>query len=197
MTAYGYMRVSTKKQGSKYGLDRQQKQLLDNGIPKENLIVDEVSGAKKHRKGLDRLLGIVESGDTVTCVSLDRLGRDVIDCLTLIEQFRNKGVGIIFLNDGIDTSKNDAMTNAFIAIASAFAQLERERMLERVEETKEAMLEQGKNIGRPPINKDKLEAGVEMYLAGKGSYREISKIVDISPAKLCLAVKEKTLSNME
>lgn len=191
MTCYGYMRVSTKKQGSKWGLERQQKKLLEYGVPSMNLIADEISGTKRSRQGLDHLINIVEDGDIVVCVSLDRLGRDVADCLNLIEKFREKNVGVKFITEGIDTSNNDAMTNAFIAIASAFAQLERERMLERVEQTKEAMKEKGLSIGRPRVDDRKLETAVEMYKEGKGSYREIAKIVGISPSKICLAVNGK------
>lgn len=191
MAIYGYMRVSTKKQGSRFGLERQQKVLKDNGVKPSNLIADEISGTKRSRKGLDHLLGVVQDEDTVKCVSMDRLGRNVIDCLELIEKFRSKGVGIEFIKEGIDTNRNDAMTNAFIAIASAFAQMERERMLERQEETFEAMREKGLQIGRPRVNQEKLDASVEMYLAGGKSYREISRITGISPAKICLEVKER------
>lgn len=191
MAIYGYMRVSTKAQGSKWGLDRQKKQLLDYGVPAMNLIEDSISGTKRSRKGLDHLTGIVSPGDVIVCCSLDRLGRDVVDCISLIDSFREKGVSIVFLKEGIDTSHDNAMTNAFIAIASAFAQMERELMLERVEETKAAMKEKGLSIGRPRVDEKKLETAVEMYRDGKGSYREISKIVGISPAKICLAVNGK------
>ena len=191
MTVYGYARVSTKKQGSKYGIDRQKKVLKDNGLDLSKLTVDEISGTKRSRKGLDHLLGTVRAGDTVKCVSMDRLGRSVIDCLELIEKFRAKGVGIEFIKEGIDTNRNDAMTNAFIAIASAFAQMERERMLERQEETFEAMRERGLQIGRPRVDQEKLDASVEMYLAGGKSYREISRITGISAAKICLEVKAR------
>ena len=187
---YGYMRVSSKVQGSRWGLQRQQKQLLDYGIDKKNLIHDEISGSNRSRKGLNHLLDVVCDGDTVVVVSLDRLGRNVVDCLNLIQEFRDKNVDIVFLKENINTSNNDAMTNAFIAIASAFAQLEKERMLERVEETKAAMKEKGLDIGRPRVDQDKLDAAVSMYLEGKGSYRAISKIVGISPAKICLAVND-------
>lgn len=191
MNTWGYMRVSSKAQGSKYGLERQKKILLENNVTDTFLIADEISGVKKSRKGLDYLLDNVQAGDIVKCVSMDRLGRDCIDCLTLIETFRNKNVGVHFIQEGIDTSRNDAMTNAFIAICSAFAQMERERMLERIEQTKAAMKEKGLSLGRPRVNEDKLQTAVNLYKEGKGSYRAISKIVGISPAKICRAVNNK------
>lgn len=187
---YGYCRVSSKKQGSKFGLARQEKVLIDNGVSPSNIISDEISGTKRSRKGLNHLLGIVQEGDTVKCPSIDRLGRSTSDFLDLVAKFREKGVNIVFIKEGIDTAKNDATSNAFLSMLAVFAQLEREMMLERQEEAFEVMEAQGIPIGRPPVDQDKLNASVEMYLDRKGSYRQISKITGISPAKICLAVKE-------
>lgn len=189
MTDYGYMRVSTKKQGSRFGLERQKDALVSAGIEPQNLYSDEISGAKKNRPALDELRGIVESGDSITCVSMDRLGRDTLDTITLIESLREKGVAVHFLKEGIDTSKNDAMTNCFIGIMACFAQLEREQMLERQEMAYESMRARGKQIGRPKSPEDKIEAAISLVNEGK-SYREVSKIVGLSPAKICQEMKK-------
>ncbi len=189
MTDYGYMRVSTKKQGSRFGLERQKDALVSARIEPQNLYSDEISGAKKNRPALDELRGIVESGDSITCVSMDRLGRDTLDTITLIESLREKGVAVHFLKEGIDTSKNDAMTNCFIGIMACFAQLEREQMLERQEMAYESMRARGKQIGRPKSPEDKIEAAISLVNEGK-SYREVSKIVGLSPAKICQEMKK-------
>lgn len=189
MTDYGYMRVSTKKQGSRFGLERQKDALVSAGIEPQHLYSDEISGAKKNRPALDGLRGIVESGDSITCVSMDRLGRDTLDTITLIESLREKGVAVHFLKEGIDTSKNDAMTNCFIGIMACFAQLEREQMLERQEMAYESMRARGKQIGRPKSPEDKIEAAISLVNEGK-SYREASKIVGLSPAKICQEMKK-------
>lgn len=189
MTNYGYMRVSTKKQGSRFGLERQKDALISAGIEPRNLFSDEISGAKRSRPALDELRGIVESGDSITCVSMDRLGRDTLDTITLIESLREKGVAVHFLKEGIDTSKNDAMTNCFIGIMACFAQLEREQMLERQEMAYESMRARGKQIGRPKSPEDKIEAAISLVNEGK-SYREVSKIVGLSPAKICQEMKK-------
>lgn len=196
MTNYGYMRVSTKKQGSRFGLERQKDALVSAGIEPQNLYSDEISGAKKNRPALDELRGIVESGDSITCVSMDRLGRDTLDTITLIESLREKGVAVHFLKEGIDTSKNDAMTNCFIGIMACFAQLEREQMLERQEMAYESMRARGKQIGRPKSPEDKIEAAISLVNEGK-SYREVSKIVGLSPAKICQEMKKHRTRQQE
>lgn len=195
MAVYGYARVSSRRQGSKYGLARQKKVLLENGVTDGSIIYDQISGAKKHRKGLKSLLDTVQEGDVVKCVSADRLGRSTADFLDLIEKFREKGASIAFIKEGIDTSRNDAMSNAFLAMVSVFAQLEREMMLERQAEAFEVMREEGIPVGRPPVDQKKLSIAVEMYLEGKGSYREISNLVGISPARICIAVKDRRESD--
>lgn len=196
MTDYGYMRVSTKKQGSRFGLERQKDALVSAGIEPQNLYSDEISGAKKNRPALDELRGTVEAGDSITCVSMDRLGRDTLDTITLIESLRERGVAVHFLKEGIDTSKNDAMTNCFIGIMACFAQLEREQMLERQEMAYESMRARGKQIGRPKSPEDKIEAAISLVNEGK-SYREVSKIVGLSPAKICQEMKKHRTRQQE
>ena len=69
---YGYARVSTADQN----LDLQKDALYKYGI--DELFCEKMSGAKKQRPELDRLLKVVESGDTIVIESLSRLGRSVI-----------------------------------------------------------------------------------------------------------------------
>lgn len=195
MTEYGYMRVSTKKQGSRFGLDRQRDALIDAGIDPGNLVHDEISGAKKSRPGLDELRGIVEPGDTITCVSLDRLGRDTVDTITLVNDLRERGVSVHFIKEGIDTSKSDAMTNCFLGMMACFAQLEREQMLERQEMAYESMRARGKEIGRPKSPQSKVDTAIKLVTEDGMTYREASAIVGLSPAKICQEMKKYRMGN--
>lgn len=191
MTTYTYARVSTKKQGSqKFGLDRQVIEFKNAGYSIDNLVTDEISGSKMHRKGLDKLKKELVSGDTVVVVSLDRLGRSMVECVNLINEFREKGVAIVSLKESIDTSKDDAFTNFFIQMMLSFSELEKNLMLERQAAAYEAMREQGIELkGRPRKDKQTNEA-VKMYLAGGKSYREVAELFGISAATVCNAVKK-------
>ena len=190
MTKYAYMRVSTKKQGSKFGLSRQQMELERVGIDPANMIHDEISGTKKSRPGLDHLKSIVKPNDTITVVSLDRLGRSTVDVINLIEEFRSQQVYVISLKENIDTSRDDAFTNFFITMLSAFSTLEREMMLERQQMAYDSMREQGIKLqGRPPVDPEKLQASVDLYLAGGKSYRDVEAITGVSASRICRAVK--------
>ena len=191
MTTYTYARVSTKKQGtSKFGLDRQVIEFKNAGYSIDNLVTDEISGSKMHRKGLDKLKKKLVEGDTVVVVSLDRLGRSMIECVNLINEFRENGIAVVSLKENIDTSKDDAFTNFFIQMMLSFSELEKNLMLERQAAAYEAMREQGIELkGRPRKDKQTNEA-VKMYLAGGKSYREVAELFGISAATVCNAVKK-------
>ena len=63
---YGYARVSTLDQN----LDRQRDALREYGVDK--IYCEKISGAKKSRPELDRLLEVLERGDSVVIESLNK-----------------------------------------------------------------------------------------------------------------------------
>ena len=85
MTVYGYARVSTVDQN----LDRQKDALRAYGV--DRLFCEKVSGAKKSRPELDKMLAVLESGDSVVIESLSRLGRSVKNLSELMEMFNEYG----------------------------------------------------------------------------------------------------------
>lgn len=69
---YGYMRVSTEQQNE----ERQKVELLNAGVPKENIFLDKKSGKDFNRPQYQELLSKLEKGDCLILKSLDRLGRN-------------------------------------------------------------------------------------------------------------------------
>ncbi len=82
----GYARVSTEDQH----LDAQISALKAAGA--ERLWSEKVSGSKKARPELDRLLDQLRPGDVVVVTKFDRLSRSLQDLLTIVETVRAKGV---------------------------------------------------------------------------------------------------------
>ena len=66
-------------------------------------------------------------GNTVYCESISRLGRSLKD---LIEQLVNKGVRVIIIKGGIDTSSS--VYKLLLAVFGGISELERETIQERV-----------------------------------------------------------------
>lgn len=112
------------------------------------------SGSKESRVELDRMLGRIRSKDfdAVLVLRLDRLGRSLKHLLQLIEEFKNKGVAFISLNESFDTTTPHG--ELFFNIVGSFAQFERRLIQERVNEGLQEARRNGKTLGRPKGKRD-------------------------------------------
>ncbi|WP_241009710.1 recombinase family protein [Gluconobacter kondonii] len=128
MGKYGYARVSTSRQQT----DNQVTDLLKEGVPETQIVTETVSGATawKSRPALKRLVRRLQAGDTLTVVKLDRLGRNALDVLTLIDVLKKREISVRILNLGIDTA--GAGGKLFLLLLAGFAEFERNIIRERV-----------------------------------------------------------------
>lgn len=109
-----------------------------------------VSGAKRHRPALDRLINDIHKIDIVLIYKLDRLSRSTKDTMALIEDvFKPNNVTLISLQENFDTSQ--AIGMATIGMLSTFAQLERETIKERMVAGKVQAVKNGNYINKPPF----------------------------------------------
>ena len=181
MRLFGYGRVSTNQQS----LDIQIAALKDEGVEDHRIFTDKATGSNTDRLGLDSLRVKVESGDIIIIKKLDRLGRDTADMISLIKEFDSAGVKVRFLDDGISTE--GSMGKMVITILAAVAQAERERIMERTNEGREAAKAKGIKFGRKPsIDREQFAA---LVAAGKGA-TEISKAMSIGRSTVYKLMKE-------
>lgn len=138
----GYARVSTDDQN----LDAQTDALEAAGTGK--LFADRISGSKRERPELDRMLDQLRDGDVVIVTKYDRLARSLKDLLEIVEVIRERGAGFRSLAEDIDTT-TPAGRLVFHVFAS-IAQFERERISERTREGLESARKRGRIGGRPP-----------------------------------------------
>ena len=139
---FGYGRVSTNQQC----LDIQIAALEAEGVEAHRIFTDKSTGKNTDRAGLAELRVKIESGDIILIKKLDRLGRNTADMIGLINEFEAAGVKVRFLDDGISTE--GAMGKMVITILSAVAQAERERIMERTNEGRQAAMSNGIKFGR-------------------------------------------------
>ena len=152
----GYARVSTQKQ------DLSEQITLLEKFGCEKIFSGKHSGKPEHNKEqLNELLNYIREGDIVVVTKLDRLGRSLSQCLKVLDILRDKKIGFIALNQGIDTTKNkDPMAMAMIHLLGVFAELERNFIVDRTQGGKLAKIESGdlKAIGgRPKILSKEVE----------------------------------------
>ena len=94
---YGYARVSTEDQNPAMQLAALKKEGC------KTVFKDEVTGAHVKRHALTRCLNKLETGDTLVVWKLDRLGRSLRDLITMLDDFRSKGIRFLSLTEAIDT----------------------------------------------------------------------------------------------
>jgi DNA invertase Pin-like site-specific DNA recombinase len=89
----GYARVSTDDQT----LDRQRQRLSQSGC--EKIFEEKISGARRDRPELARLLDQLRKDDVVVVIRLDRLARSTSNLLEIAEIIRAKDAGLQSLEE--------------------------------------------------------------------------------------------------
>ena len=110
------------------------------------IYIDKMSGIKRDRPELDRMLNDLQAGDTVVVKSIDRLSRSTKDLLEIVEQIRAAQANLHILDLQIDTST--AMGKCVLTILGAIAELDRKTIKERTAEGIAIAKSQGKYKGR-------------------------------------------------
>ena len=138
MTVRYYVRVSSTDQ-------KVERQLLayENA---DYLYIDKMSGIKRERPELERMLSELEAGDTVVVKSIDRLSRSTKDLLEIAEQIRTARANLHILDLKIDTST--PMGECVLTILGAIAELDRKTIKERTAEGIAIAKAAGKYRGR-------------------------------------------------
>ncbi len=110
---YGYARVSSKDQNE----DRQIIALTKEGVESSNIFVDKLSGKNFERPQYQTLISILNEGDALFVLSIDRLGRNYID---IQEQWRYitkilKADIVVLDMPLLDTRKDKNLLGTFIS----------------------------------------------------------------------------------
>ena len=175
MAIIGYARVSTTEQDPQLQLDA----LSEAGATR--IFTDHgVSGAMANRPQLDACLDFLRSGDVLTVWKLDRLGRNTRHVLAVIDDLQSRDIGFRSLTEGLHT--DGPMGAAMLTIMAAFAQLERDMMIERTRAGLAAAAANGRKGGRPR-KIDHADAVKARSLRDKGvATPDIAKMLGVSRA---------------
>ena len=179
---FGYARVSTEQQN----LDRQLDALKNYGC--DVIFNEKITGTKRDRPELEKLLDRMTVGDTVVVESLSRLGRSTKDLIELTELFEQNGVHLVSLKEQIDTST--ATGKLLFTLMSAIAQFERDVIADRTREGLAAARARGRNGGRPRINSEDIKKAIKLYRTKQYSIKEIEELTGVKKATLYRCLKE-------
>lgn len=179
----GYARVSTADQTPALQTDALEAAGCDR------IFVDKgVSGKLARRPELDKLLDLARPGDTLVTWKLDRLGRDTRNLLALLDELSERRVKFRSLTEGVTT--DGAMGQAFITIISAFAQLERDVIVERTKAGLDVARASGRVGGRPSaLTPEQKRAALQMYRAKDLTLIEIGVALGVSKATISRVIR--------
>ena len=169
---FGYARVSTESQN----LDRQLDALQKYGV--DHIYNEKMTGTKKERPELAKMLDRMTEGDTVVIESLSRLGRSTKDLIELVELFNQQNVNLISLKESIDTSTPTG--KLLFTLMSAIAQFERDVIADRTKEGLKSARARGRIGGRPKMNVDAVKKAVKLYNTKQYTIKEIEELIPIS-----------------
>ena len=183
---YGYARVSTVKQ-MKNGnsLEDQVRQLQEAGA--QEIVTDSYTGTKMGRPQFTALLERLQQGDKLIVTKLDRFARTAVEGGAIVKALHEKGVTIHILNMGV--ADNTPMGKLMVTMLLAFAEFERDMIVERTQSGKAIARSNGKRVdGRPKKYKpDQMRHALE--LLEDNSYSEVEKMTGISKSTLIRAAR--------
>lgn len=144
----GYARIS--KADGTQTLDLQKDAFHQLGISEERIYEDQQTGRHDDRPGLHACLKALQPGNILVVWKLDRLGRNLKDLVTIVDDLAKRDIGFKVLTGSgaqIDTSTPNG--RLCFGIFAALAEYERELIIERTKAGLKAARARGRLGGRP------------------------------------------------
>ena len=191
---YGYIRVSTKTQLEGNGLQAQENEILEK-YEGAKIEMEQFTGTKTNRPVLNKLLEGLKEGDILVVTKLDRLARNTVEGIQIIENLFAKGVAVHVLNVGL--LENTTMGKFFLTTLLAVAEMERNIIIERTQAGKE-VAKQDPNFkeGRPKIYGAK-QIEHALKLLETNTYKQVEQLTGISKSTLIRAKRNFKKSNQD
>ena len=185
---YGYARVSTRGQAvDGNSLDAQEESLKAAGAT--IIFRDIYTGTSMDRPEFNRLMELIKGGDTLIVTKLDRFARSLTQANELISELLKKRVRINVLNMGvIDNTPSSKMIRAMFL---AFAEFERDMIVERTQEGKAAARAKGLRVDGRPEKFTPEQISHAMELLQSHSYTEVERMTGISRSTLTRARRRR------
>ncbi|WP_404292615.1 recombinase family protein [Cytobacillus kochii] len=146
---------------------------------------EKVSGRERNnREEFNKLLGIVQDGDTIVVTKLDKFARSTRDALSTIELLNEKNVSLIVLNmSGDKVDIPTAIGKLMITVLSGITEFEADMIKERQLEGIELAKERGVYKGRPNKYTDRhrgLQHALDLFHNRNTNKLTVNEITDIT-----------------
>lgn len=184
---YGYARVSTRGQDLNGQIFILKKEHCDM------IYSEKMTGTTSNRPEFQKLLNKLKEGDTLVVTKLDRFARSTQEALTIIKDLFEREIKIDILNLG--RIENSPSGRLIFTVFSAFADFERDLIVERTQEGK-AIAKQNPNFreGRPK-KYTKTQLNHALTLLNTHSYKQVYELTGISKTTLWRYKESKGMLN--
>ncbi|EED2064149.1 recombinase family protein, partial [Listeria monocytogenes] len=170
-------RVSTVGQD----LKTQQEKLLKQGIEEDYLYIEKKTATTtRNREALKDLIKNSRKGDIVYITKIDRLARSIIDLNNVMNEFLKKGVTVVFIDNNMTFSanaKSDPMQKLLFNVLGAFAEFERDMIVNRTTEGKIRAQQAGKKLGRKGQPDQQIQKALRLMNKREDNNLSVSDIV--------------------
>lgn len=187
----GYARVSTLEQN----LDRQIDQLIERGVDKRNIYQEKITGTKRDRPALNKMIDELQDGDIVLIADLTRISRSTKDLLEIVDKIKEKGAGIKSIKDTwLDTTSENPYNDFLLTVMAGLSQLERDLTSIRTKEGLQSARSRGRTGGRPKLRNEK--AGLVLMMLSNGyKIKDIVAQTGLSRASVYRIKNDKEMGN--
>ncbi|WP_282413278.1 recombinase family protein [Pseudomonas sp. PS01299] len=179
----GYARVSTQGQD----LEQQRMALGQSGC--QRIFEEKISGAKRDRPELSRLLDHLRPGDVLTVTRLDRLARSTTDLLHIAERLREIDAGLRSLAEPWADTTSPA-GRMILTIFAGIADFERSLIGERTSAGRVAAKAKGVRFGpKPVLTYEQITHARQLIEEGQ-SVAEVAHLLGVHRATLYRALPQ-------
>lgn len=183
----GYGRVSTEDQD----LRLQRAALTNAGC--RRIFEEKVSGARRDRPELARMIEHLREDDVVVVTRLDRLARSTRDLLDIAERLNEIGAGLRSLGEPWADTTTPA-GRMVLTVFAGMAEFERALIHQRTSHGRAAAKARGVRFGRKPKLTAEQKEWAARLIAEGNSVRQAAALVNCHPATLYRALPVTELS---
>ena len=182
---WGYCRCSTSEQ--RQDINRQKRELYSLGVEDEkNIYLEYESGSNNDRVEFNKLLELMEKGDTLCATEVSRLTRSTSYLCEILKIVQEKHIRLIIGTFIVDcrTDDIDPMTKGMLMMWGVFSEMERDMISARVKSGMANAKAKGKQIGRPKVDKTNLPSNFlkyyPMYKSKEINITEFGRLAELS-----------------
>jgi len=198
---YGYIRVSTEKQdyeNQKHGiLEYANKHKLGH----IEFVEETISSRKKYEdRDISRLIADMQSGDILVTSELSRIGRSILEIMSIFKILAEKGVQTHIIKGGfvIGGDDNKIQSSVLVFAFGLAAEIERELISQRTKEALAVRKAKGIKLGRKKGAKvasklDGKEEAIVALLEKKIPVSSVAKMFDVARSTMINFIKTREL----